>query len=130
MLQIKNNGKLSSPEAMNLFQKSQAVSDEIRALTNEIVQVEFTLLNERNISAIRNATITDVIFVIGQTISVIFLLIAFLLFNRELLKRGHAESKIRNFENQLRSIIEGASDMIAALDLNYRFIIFNHAYEK
>lgn len=129
IVQIKNKNNLTSKEALDLFQKGQILSDESRALTNEIVQIEYTLLNERNNTAIRDATVTNVIFISGQAISILFLLITFILFNRELAKRHHVEIKIRNVENQLRSIIEGASDMIVALDLNYRFIIFNHAYE-
>ena len=129
MVQFKIEAKLSSPAAIDLRDKNQVISQEIQLLTNEIIQVEFSLLYQRNNNAINNATVADAIFISGQIISIIFLLIAFLLLNRELLKRWHGEMKIQRIESQLRSIIEGASDMIAALDLNYRFIIFNHAYK-
>lgn len=129
-LQIKNKESLTNPANIILFQQGQALSDEIRSLTNDFIGIEVALLNERNDNAINNATLTNIIFITGQVISLIFLFAAFLLFNRELSKRRQAEIKIQSIENQLRSIIEGAHDMIAALDRNYRFIIFNHAYEK
>src|SRR5579862_7004841 len=113
MMQIKEKGELSTPTANDLFQKAQALSDEIRALTNEIVQVEYVLLSARNDIAIKKANIADFIFVSGQAISIIFLLIVLRLFNRELVKKLQAETKRKNIENQLRSIIEGARDMIA-----------------
>jgi len=57
-------------------------------------------------------------------------LLSFILFNRELIIRRYTEIKANNIKNQLRSIIEEANDMIVALDLNYRFIIFNNVYKK
>lgn len=128
-IQIKNKYGLSSTETIDSFQSGQISSDELRDIANEIMHEEYTLLKERNNIAIENAKNANLVFITGQIISVIFLLTAFILFNQELNKRKQTEEKTYHIESQLRSIIEGANDMIAALDLDYRFIIFNQKYE-
>lgn len=129
-VQLKLNHKFSAPAALDIFNKGQIVSEETRLTANEIKENELVLLQERNATATNNTEITDMIFIGGQTVSIAFLLISFILFNRELVIRRYTELKANNIKSQLRSIIEEAHDMIAALDLNLRFIIFNDAYKK
>lgn len=50
--------------------------------------------------------------------------------NRELSRSLKAEHNRKNIESQLRSILEGATDMIAALDNQYRYMMFNEAYQR
>lgn len=130
LIQIKLNNKLSSPEALTLFNQGQLISEATKLSANEITEVELVLLQERNDTAIKDTGLTNLIFIGGQVVSITFLLLSFILFNRELSIRRHTEIRANNTKSQLISIIEEANDMIAALDLDRRFIIFNEAYKK
>ena len=130
LVQMKLNHKFPTPESLDMFNKGILISEETRLTANEIKENELVLLQDRNATATNNTEVTDLIFIGGQTISIAFLLISFILFNRELVIRRLTELKANNIKSQLRSIIEEAHDMIAALDLNHRFIIFNDAYKK
>ncbi|GEM_PF-2092429 len=130
VVQLKINHKFSTPQALDMFNSGQRISSEARLMANEIRANELVLLQDRTTAETTNTEITNLIFIVGQTVSIAFLLISFILFNRELVIRRFTELKANNIKSQLRSIIEEAHDMIAALDLNYRFIIFNDAYKK
>ena len=130
LVQLKLNNKLSTTSALDTFNKGQYISEATKSIANEITEAELVLLQDRNVTATRNTGITNFIFIAGQTVSIIFLLLSFVLFNRELAIRRDTERKANNIKSQLSSIIEESNDMIAALDLNYRFIIFNDAYKK
>lgn len=129
-VQMKLNRKFPSSEAVDLFNKGLRISEQTRLIANEIKSTELVLLHERSAAAENDSKISDLIFIGGQSVSIAFLLISFILFNRELTIRRNTELKANNIKSQLRSIIEEANDMIAALDLNYRFMIFNDAYKK
>lgn len=122
--------KLSSQDKVFLFKNGQAKLYKLNYMLNEIQNIEYDLLRQRSEKAINDTSKVNLIFILGEITSVMFLLVAFYLFNRELLKRALAEEKIKNIESQLRGVIEGASDMIAAIDLDYNYMVFNSAYQN
>jgi diguanylate cyclase (GGDEF)-like protein len=127
--QLKMADKLNTTDGMNEFGRSQEVSSQVKGLGQEMKAVELVLLNERNASAIKDASSTNNFLIIGSTISLLLLLLAFVLAGSELSIRRQMEAKNKKSQVQLRSIIEGASDMIAAFDKDNRFIIFNQPYQ-
>ncbi|HEX2548531.1 MAG TPA: diguanylate cyclase, partial [Gammaproteobacteria bacterium] len=128
--QLKAANKLYTPEGILIFRKGQETSNQVKDQGQEIKSVELVLLSERNNAVVKSATITNIVVIIGSVISLISLIVAFMLSNRELSLSLKAERKRKNIEGRLRGILESATDMIAALDLNHRYIIFNDAYQK
>lgn len=129
-MQLKTSNKLDSIEGMNLLNQSQDSSNRVKGLGQEMKSVEQVLLNERNAEAVSDAKISNYVLVAGSIISLFSLVVAFILANIELSIRKKSEKHNDNTQLRLRKIIESASDMIAALDKNFRFIIFNEAYQR
>lgn len=127
---LKKMDKFNTPEAFNQFKKSQDISTRVKGLGQEIKSVESTLLKERNVLAINRASITNVILIIGSSVSLAFLFLAFILASSQLSTRRTIEKKQKKSELQLRSIIESATDMIAAFDKEGRYILFNQPYQR
>ncbi|KTD11858.1 regulatory protein (GGDEF domain) [Legionella gratiana] len=130
IIQLKMNDKFNTPERINSFLQEQDLSNQIKSAAQEIKSVELVLLKERNQIAFNSTKMTNIAIIIGRIVSICGLIIAFILANRELSKSLKAEQGRKNIENQLRGIIEGASDMIAAIDNNNRYILFNEAYQR
>ncbi|WP_258956665.1 sensor domain-containing diguanylate cyclase [Legionella sainthelensi] len=129
-IQLKINNKLNTPEEKDFFLQKQDLSNQIKGVAQEIKSIELVLLKERNQVALNSAKTTNIAIVIGKIISFCGLIIAFALANRELSRSLRAEHHRKNVESQLRSILEGATDMIAALDNQYRYMMFNEAYQR
>ncbi len=49
---------------------------------------------------------------------------------RDVTERKRAERQLGEANNRLRGIIEGTSDLIAAIDLEFRYIAFNRGFEE
>ncbi|AUH73906.1 diguanylate cyclase [Legionella sainthelensi] len=129
-IQLKINNKLNTPEEKDFFLQKQDLSNQIKGVAQEIKSIELVLLKERNQVALNSAKTTNIAIIIGKIISFCGLIIAFALANRELSRSLRAEHHRKNVESQLRSILEGATDMIAALDNQYRYMMFNEAYQR
>lgn len=130
IIQLKMSNKLNTSEGVALFLQEQDLSNQIKNTAQEIKSVELVLLNERNQAAFNSAKITNLIVSIGRIVSISGLIIAFILANKELSRSLRAEQNRKNIENQLRSILGSASDMIAAVDNDGRYIMFNEAYQR
>ena len=120
----------NSQEWLDSLNRGQTVSDHLTYLSEEIKSVELVLLMERDADIIVRTNKANIILIIGNTVSILCLLIAFLLFNREMKKRMIAEMSIKNTESRLNSILASTNDMIAAIDKDYRFMLFNESYQK
>ncbi|WED42733.1 diguanylate cyclase [Legionella cardiaca] len=127
---LKENDKLNTPEGLALFNRSSEISNEAKSIGNEIKSIEEVLLNERNNLTIEKAKVGSILLMIGSILSIIFLIIPFTLANIELINRKIIEHKNRNTRIHLRQIIESTQDMVAALDNQGRFEIFNEAYQR
>lgn len=130
MINLKNAKELTTKEANDLFVKGKFLSEEINNIAQEIVDTELILLEERNNMVTKDAWNVNLIFIIGGVLSIIFLLFAFLLSRKQSRNQLIVEKNTKTIANQLNSLIEGARDMIAALDLNYQYIIFNQSYKN
>lgn len=130
VIKVKMRTKLNSPETLVLFHKGQDVSNELKALGNEIQAIELVILKERNLMVIYSAHKTNLIIIIGSIVSLSGLILAFLIGNYELSRSRKAEQHRLSTEIQLKSILESASYMIAAVNSDRQFIIFNEAYHR
>ncbi len=126
---LKEENLLSTPDGQKLFYQGHVNTDKIRNLCDTIKKFEFQLLQIRNVTVLSKATLINRILLLGTLISVASLLVAYFLFSLQIRKRMLAENYQKNLKSQLTSVIEGASDMIAAMDLNHRYFLFNQAYQ-
>lgn len=129
-IQLKMNNKLNSPEGKDSFRQEVDLSNQIKDIGHEIKSVELVLLNERNDIVLENVKLANFIIIFGSIISIGGLILAFILTNKELARSLAAERERENVGTQLRSILESASDMIAAVDSNHCYLIFNEAYQR
>lgn len=129
-IQSKMSNKLYSQEGMDFFRQEIDLSNQIKDIAHEIKAVELVLLNERNAIVLDNAKLANFIIIFGSIISIGGLILAFILTNKELARSFTAERERKNVGTQLRSILESASDMIAAVDNNHCYLIFNEAYQR
>ncbi|KTD42830.1 diguanylate cyclase [Legionella parisiensis] len=129
-IQLKMNNKLNTQEGMDFFRREVSLSNQIKDLGQEIKSVELVLLNGRNDAALSDARLANSIIISGNIISICGLILVFFLANKELSRSQKAERDRKSVETRLRSILESATDMIAAVDNNYCYIIFNEAYQR
>ncbi|MCW8399106.1 diguanylate cyclase [Legionella sp. PATHC038] len=129
-IQLKMNNKFNSPEGKDSFRQEVDLSNQIKDIGHEIKSVELVLLNERNDIVLENVKLANFIIIFGSIISIGGLILAFILTNKELARSLAAERERENVGTQLRSILESASDMIAAVDSNHCYLIFNEAYQR
>lgn len=129
-VQLKAQNKLNTAEGTELFSEGQELSTRVKYAAREIQSVESVLLDQRTQDTLRDSNRTTLLIIIGNIVSIFLLVFAFGLANNELSISLKEKEYRRNIETRLRSIIESTSDMIAAIDLDYRFIIFNQAFSN
>lgn len=129
-IQLKMSNKLNTQEGMDFFRQEVDLSNQIKSLGQEIKSVELVLLSGRNKMALNDAKLANLIIIFGSLISICGLILAFFLANKELSRSLKAEHDRKSVEARLRSILESATDMIAAVDNDSRYIIFNEAYQR
>jgi len=129
-IDLKKQGKYTGTQKNKLFSQGKNLSHKIDSISNEIINSERILLHERNARLIKEINIINYVVLLSQIISVFFLLLAFIISRNRFRQRLIMESNAKNLTIQLKSIIEGANDMIVAVDLQYRYIIFNEAFRN
>ncbi|KTD69441.1 regulatory protein (GGDEF domain) [Legionella steelei] len=129
-IQLKMNNKLNTQEGMDFFRQEADLSNQIKDAGQEIKSVELVLLNGRNDIVLANANFANFIIICGSIVSIVGLILAFILANKELSRSLKAERDRKYVGTQLRSILESATDMIAAVDNNHCYLIFNEAYQR
>lgn len=129
-IELKMKNKINTQEGMDFFRQEVDLSNQIKDLGHEIKSVELVLLNERNEIVLDNAKLANFIIICGSIISICGFILAFILTNKELTRSLKAERDRENVGTQLRGILESASDMIAAVDNNHCYLIFNEAYQR
>ncbi|KTC99180.1 sensor histidine kinase [Legionella erythra] len=130
VMQLKVGKGTTPPASISLMNQSQDFSNRVKSMGQEIKAVELILLQERNATVLENANTTSLILIGGSLLSMLFLIVAFILANIELLTRKEAEDHNHHIRLRLKKIIESASDMIAAYDKEGRLIIFNESYQR
>ncbi|KTD21244.1 diguanylate cyclase [Legionella londiniensis] len=120
----------STKEGADLFNRSQNLSNLAKNLGEEIKSIESALLNYRHQKLISEAEGTSLAIIVGNSLSILALIVAFALANVELTNRKKTELGYMQAQEQLRKVLEASSDMIAAFDEGLKFIIFNDSYHK
>lgn len=127
-IKLKQANKYTDTEKNKLFSQGKILSRVIDNISKEIAGHENLLLQERNEKLIKEINIIDYIVIFGQLLSVLFLLAAFFVSRTQFYRRLDMEKSRIALMTQFRSIIEGANDMIAAVNYKHQFIIFNEVY--
>jgi signal transduction histidine kinase/CHASE3 domain sensor protein len=104
--------------------------DVINYMNDVVVNEEVFLLSERIEELNTDADKTSTRIIVSTIMSDLLLLLCFVMINHLLLQRSRAERSRDEFESHLRKIIDGSSDLIAAVDTNLNLIAFNKAYSK
>ncbi|MBJ16344.1 MAG: diguanylate cyclase [Legionellaceae bacterium] len=128
IIKLKQSGRLIIHSG--IFNDSIALSNQVKALGQEMKSVEMTLLKERDNGAFNQTKNAQFMLTAGSIISFILLAFAFLLVNKELAAHCVSEKTNDATQARLNKIINSVSDMIAAFDNNHCFIIFNDAYKN
>lgn len=130
LIKLQKEDNALSVKKSELMRHISLVYNEFNQNANTIHQVEQSLLADRSATLKLNNFIVIFILIAGEALAILLILVSFYILSQELRRRKLAEKHSKNVEGQIRSIIEGSRDMIAALDLNYRYIFYNRAYEE
>lgn len=124
--------KESSQAALKLIATGEGtlITQQIKRQFQEIETEELILLKKRNQDLLANSAQTHALIIGGSVFNSILFLIAFWLLNRQLNARRKAEVEVENSQSRIKGIIEGSSDLIGAIDTEYRFITFNTGYQR
>lgn len=109
---------------------SQAISDKITSQLNNVIESIRIQINQGGLTGNNQSDSEWLTLTTGISLSLGLLFLGFIIVNLELAKRESAEIQGKTANAQLKSIIEDANDMIAAVDLNQRYVLFNHAYHN
>jgi len=127
-VELKKNNLYTTEKKNELYAKGKILSNEINSIAKEIIDHEKVLLQERNGVLFQEIKVINYVVTAGQILSIMFLLAAFIVSRKQHHQRIQIEKNTKNLSLQLKSIIEGANDMIAGLDNDYRYLIFNEVY--
>lgn len=116
--------------SVTLYNNSQSQNQDILQLITNMSREELYFLDKRNAISKYNAKRSSLMVIISGSVGGILLLLSFILLNYHLSERIRTEHEKQELENRLKIIIDGSTDLIAALDLNFNFIAYNTAYEK
>jgi PAS domain S-box-containing protein len=110
---------------------SNKLSENIINFVNEhIIKEEVRLLHIRQYQQHKDSESSEIGFILGTILSDFLLIISFIIINHFQMIGARAERSREELENHLRIIIDGSSDLIAAVDTNLNFTAFNRAYSR
>ncbi|MES2218556.1 MAG: ATP-binding protein [Pseudomonadota bacterium] len=126
-----SNAPYSATAEITLTTINMKLTDGIINYMNDIViNEEQKLLQNRTASLTENTREARSRIILGTVIGDALLILSFILINHLLTQRNRAERSRDEFESHLRKIIDGSSDLIAAVDTNLNLIAFNKAYSR
>jgi PAS domain S-box-containing protein len=115
----------------NLLSANTRLSDGITHYINDIIIGEEQVLLERRMERLHSDTYkASTKIIVGTVLGDLLLLLSFILINHLLSSRDRAERSRHELESHLRKIIDGSSDLIAAVDTNLNLTAFNRAYSR
>ncbi|PJD96360.1 MAG: hypothetical protein CK426_04940 [Legionella sp.] len=120
-------------ENLQLVIKSLRQSSFASALVSimqSMISNERSLLEERKQTVYKRNLISNVYFTITITLNALFLILFLIIFNLQYSKAISYNRRIRTTESRLKGIIQGTTDLIAAIDTDYRLIVMNQAFEQ
>ena len=112
-----------------LVNQGHELTKKIAALINEIFSQELNLLAQRNTASLKNLNQLHIILLVTSIISALLFILGIIILNINLKRQESFLQEKRRYENLLGGIIEGTTDIVVVLDLNYRIIIFNKSFE-
>lgn len=113
----------------NIVNSGYALTNKISARLKIIYNEELRLLSQRSKEQNNISSIVNIIFLVANVLTVGILLIGIIILNINFSTRRIMERDKRKFENLLKGIIDGTNDIIAAVDANLCFLIFNQSFE-
>jgi|GEM_PF-2636210 len=105
-------------------------TNQIFNLTSIMQQEEFLLLQTRAKTYSDNIETANDFLKISSFFMITLLIFVFILFNLQHTRQTRSNKNWKIAQNQLNGLINGTNDGIAALDTQYRLIIFNKAFER
>ncbi|MGB6975839.1 MAG: diguanylate cyclase [Gammaproteobacteria bacterium] len=130
LIDLKKQKQVLSKEGINLVRQEQNFADHTQQVIVNIIEEEFVLLKQHNQAIYEDIRLANILTIIAVFIMMLYFLLYFIYFNYQLSQRIQSEKKKKTVENQLKGIIEGSSELIAALDLKGCYILYNSAYER
>lgn len=109
--------------------KNSILRDKINNLLDASKNIERELLEKRNIALNQSNEMADYTIIITGIAGFGLLLLSYLIISYQLKRRNIAENQRHKAETQLKKIIDSSTDLIAAIDLDYRYIGLNPAYQ-
>jgi diguanylate cyclase (GGDEF)-like protein len=129
-IELKKSHTLQTPEGLALLHRAQDLSSNIKAQLIQIDEKTFALLEQRDENALNHLHHVNIFIISTSVITLLIIFIGLLAINRQLSRQLFAENKLRKSEVLLKGIINGSTDLIAALDMDFRYIAFNHSYQE
>lgn len=126
--------KTNAPTSDNLKYYSKlhagnSLTEQIQTLLEQINYNDYQLLKTRNEKAgVLLKQISYIAICITLFILVLYLT-ALLIFKRQFQKNSRVEHHNKELQSILSGIIESADEMVAAVDLQRRYILFNNSYK-
>ncbi len=105
-------------------------NQQIVITVQHMIQDELSLLTQRQLLTTESIRLSNLMVLGSALLGLSLLILCLILLNYHLTKLQHMERERADTETRLKIIIDNSADLIAALDLNYRFLAFNAAYEK
>ena len=102
----------------------------ISYVTNIIIAMEQKLLQVRITRLEQDSQAAEMRVMLTTLISDLLLILSFILINHYAIIGKRAERSREELENHLKKIIDGTTDLIAAVDANLNYTAFNKAYER
>ncbi|MBA2652734.1 MAG: diguanylate cyclase [Tatlockia sp.] len=105
------------------------LTNKISALVEDLTSEELNLLEQRNLNSLKNSNQLNTILWFTSILSALLFILGFIGLNLNLTRQKLFLLEKLRYENLLGSIVEGTNDIILALDLDFRFIIYNRSFE-
>ena len=127
---FQSQGREAALGLMQTGASNQLSEKIINFMNDNIIKEEVRLLHIRQNQQHTDSQNSELGFIFGTILSDFLLIISFIMINHFQVIGARAERSREELENHLRIIIDGSSDLIAAVDTNLNFTAFNKAYSR
>lgn len=128
-LELADDAPARKESYVALVNQGSELSNKISMLIKDISYRELNLLEQRNLFSVYHLNELNHILLFTSFLSVLFFIAGIVILNVNLAKQRKFSHEKQKYENLLKGVIEGTSDIIAVLDLNFRLMIFNQSFE-
>lgn len=113
-----------------LLSNANMQHNQILTTFNKLFTDELSLLKSRTLKVYTDIRRSNLIFLIMNMVGNIIVILSFLLVHHYMRERKRVVKEQLNLETLSKQIIDSSSDLIAAIDLEYKLIAFNQVYEN